>query len=199
MSLRHDDELPPLTPAQQAEAIRLAARLQEEEATRHDLLAAAEEAGIEPRFMREAAYRVAAAPQTVPHIAPSVATVRNWATFALYTLGFLVASTTYVGAGRGLQSVQAGIILAVVESAILALFWTRRGRSRLFVYTSLAVAWAMLDIVLNVLFGGPKTIWDFMPVVAIETGIALAGAEIARLITTALRARNVPVGHNPKA
>lgn len=61
MPLRHDDELPPLTPAQQAEAIRIAARLQaEHEATSSSeaFRQAAEEAGIERRFLDEAVRHV---------------------------------------------------------------------------------------------------------------------------------------------
>ena len=65
MSLRHDDELPPMTSDQQAEAIRLAARLQAEHEARstNGLLQAAAEAGIDPRFVREAASNLANAPR----------------------------------------------------------------------------------------------------------------------------------------
>ena len=72
MILRNDDELPPLTPSQQSEAIRIAARLQaahEARASNEALLLAAEEAGIERRFLHEAFQSVEAKSRVVrtPH------------------------------------------------------------------------------------------------------------------------------------
>ena len=118
MVLRNDDELPPLTPSQQAEAIRIAARLQaahEAHDSNEALLLAAEEAGIERRFLHEAVARLSpevTATRLVP-IAPVVAAFSGIGAAALW---FLFASYTLE---------QTWTVVALVAGLILGVFGIR--------------------------------------------------------------------------
>lgn len=94
MSLRHDDDLPPLTPEQRSEALRLAARLQAEATSQQEFFRAAEEAGIEPRFLHEAVAHVAQGPalQTVVQDGPAIRIVPVGGMAALLAVAALLTA-----------------------------------------------------------------------------------------------------------
>ena len=143
MSLQHEDDLPPLTPTQQAEAIRLAARLQAEHeasASSEELIRAAQEAGIEPRFLREAITTVTKRNAWEP--ASGVAWTPSEWTFVLAPLAGLLFPA-YVA-----PSFVPLIVGSVLLSFFAALVPTTQGRPKAHAYLVAFAGGMLADAVL---------------------------------------------------
>ncbi len=161
MSLRHEDDLPPMTPSQQAEAIHLAARLQaeHEENSTERLFQAAEEAGIERRFLDEAAWRVAEG--SLP-LRPSSAVPRPFIAVLTLTLLNMLAL-------RGQSAESVGIVLEnwqialLVGTPLIASLWVgREPRVRWTVPAAVLAVWlalALPDALYHLLLEGRTLKW----------------------------------------
>lgn len=168
MSLRHD-ELPPLTPAQQAEALRLAARLQAEANSTDEFLRAAEEAGIEPRFLHEAIRRLPAERQA-PNPGPLVL-----ALLAIPALAILGAFFPLVMA-------------VVLISALMAMVPCSNGRSRIYAAQAAFGGWLLFDLLFVAFFvlqGSPLQVGSdglvaLVTLLGAQLLASLAGTELAR-------------------
>jgi hypothetical protein len=181
MSLRQDEGLPALTPDQQAEAIRLAARLQEQHRSNDTeaLLRAAEEAGIERQFLNEAVAQV--------HTKRQAARPKNPALGLI--LGPIVLTLALIGMSASVSASSSYIVNAPVLTVacflgfLFAVVPTLKGRSRPAVTAFVLASWLLLDLL----------IWafridvhgEFTTVGLIELAGALLGIVLAELAASA--------------
>ena len=180
--LRHDDEFPLLTSAQQAETLRLAARLQAEHEARSSseaLLQAAAEAGIDARFVREAAQRVVSGsektrrPLPRPLIAVALLTVLNW---------FALVNQRAEYAGIQLEVWQ---IVGLALAAFAASAWVgRERRVRWTMPLAVVAIWLALglpDLIYHVSLEGRGLPW-LPALIAIVGGLQFAGASLGAFL-----------------
>lgn len=189
MSLRQDEGLPSLTPDQQAEAIRLAVRLQEEHRSNDSgsLLRAAEEAGIERRFLDEAVARVSVGRKPTHPNNPAIGLI----------LGLIVLILALIGMSASVPASSSYIINAPVLTIacflgfLFAVVPTLRGRSRRSVAMIVVSSWVLLDLLMWAT--GIDVHGEFTTVGLIEVAGTLLGIVIAEIAAAFSReAKNRP-------
>ncbi len=183
--MQRHDELPPLSAAQQTEVLRLAARLQAEHESTTSfecLVRAAQEAGIEERFLQEAVERVAATPR--PY-GPTLQPASLWAAPALV----LIAAA--LGA---LVPFFPPFPFVAFLGFLFALYPTLAGRSRLSVAGVSFVSWMSINLAMwaiQVDVRGEFTTVGLLEAVGLVLGMALAEMAVVARNTKAL-AQNRP-------
>lgn len=173
MPLRQDEEFPPLTLDQQAEALRIAARLQarhDEESAVEGMIRAAEEAGIERRFLDEAVTQVAGRRRWRVRRAPAPP-LRVDATLFFVLLGILVALTAAFMAAPLL-------VVACLLSFLFALVPSSMGRSRRHVYGLVVAGWVIFDVLFFAV--GLDVHGEFLNAALLQLSGVIVGAELAR-------------------
>lgn len=155
-----------MTPTQQVEAIRLAARLQAEDEARDSgsaMMRAAEEAGIERRFLVEAAARVACTPAARRSHNPSAGVA------LAAVVAMLVALWPFVPALPGVALI----------GFLFALYPTLSGRPRAAVAALVVASWLLFDLALWA--AGMDVRGEFTLVGLLELAGAVLGIVLAEL------------------
>ena len=173
MILRNDDELPPLTPNQQAEILALAAKLQAEAATTREFLRAAEESGIESQHLEEAFRRVVRPQPTPVRVsAPEV----PYGLSTLLLAGVLVACVPFPFLAVPLL---VGLLIALVPCS--------SGRSRPVVVRFVLGTFLLVDAAVGTIFAIQRGFSFNLPsdasalfaVLCLQAVLALAAVELA--------------------
>lgn len=184
MALRHDDALPPLTTEQQKETILLAARLQAEHEARSSseaLMRAAAEAGIDARFVVQAAHQVAGTKKRRERGKPVPRPLA--AALILATLNALaIFWEPFNNVGVELSGGELTILVAVPFLAALIVAQERRVRWT--VPASIAPLWLALALPFGVwsrLYMGQSPSW-LPPLVVIVGALQILAALVGSLV-----------------
>lgn len=170
MPLEHQDD-PRFTPEQRDEILNLANRLQaQHEATvgADELVRVAEEAGIDPRFVHEAAMRLGTRSR-LNHRSLALATTA----FSLQAFVFLFCQNIGIGGSRGIASHE--VIFAATVAFVLGVLIARDKAIRWYVPLTLAAGWIVAGMLAGVLGRGEAASWLFN-VAATFGGIQLLAA-----------------------
>lgn len=162
-----------LTPDQRVEAIRLAARLQDQGEEGSGLVAAAREAGIRDDYLQEAARRMKSEPRSEPTVTPSAApwlslSLERWTDRKLTIVpasGFLLMLTLVQG-WLGLVAYNlhyfAHIGVAFLLTGLLAAASARAG-AKSAIAKVFAVWWIVFFVANHIVSAGPMATFPLQP------------------------------------